>query len=222
MVKSTGDPYPVYLSRKARKFIFYSALTISLGAYFVSDAINKKHTYYCAECADGWPSPSIGQRGACSHHGGVVSRFVDNRTPLLRGLVWTLNGLCGVGAVALLVLFLKSDSEWLKPLEIKGEKAVVPLTIRSETRLVEVERKSPFIYETVDEVALVRCPDGKRKSVYVSKIQFRKVNEKYKQDLSTWISTGRGRAGGYTAKAYTWNSKAFLNSSPPEDLRSAV
>jgi hypothetical protein len=24
-------------------------------------------------CADGWSSPSIGRRGACSHHGGVVT-----------------------------------------------------------------------------------------------------------------------------------------------------
>lgn len=23
-------------------------------------------------CADGWESPSIGEQGACSHHGGVV------------------------------------------------------------------------------------------------------------------------------------------------------
>jgi hypothetical protein len=33
---------------------------------------------YYLQCADGWPSPSIGKRGACSHHGGVVSPFVDN------------------------------------------------------------------------------------------------------------------------------------------------
>ncbi len=26
-------------------------------------------------CADGWDSPSIGKRGACSHHGGVTSGF---------------------------------------------------------------------------------------------------------------------------------------------------
>ncbi|KZL26269.1 hypothetical protein [Pseudovibrio sp. Ad37] len=26
-----------------------------------------------ATCRDGWNSPSIGSRGACSHHGGVVS-----------------------------------------------------------------------------------------------------------------------------------------------------
>lgn len=26
-------------------------------------------------CADGWPSGSIGKRGACSHHGGVVTIY---------------------------------------------------------------------------------------------------------------------------------------------------
>ncbi|MFD4795909.1 hypothetical protein [Streptomyces anulatus] len=26
-------------------------------------------------CADGWPSHSIGKRGACSHHGGVVTVY---------------------------------------------------------------------------------------------------------------------------------------------------
>lgn len=28
------------------------------------------------QCADGWGSQSIGRRGACSHHGGVVERWV--------------------------------------------------------------------------------------------------------------------------------------------------
>ncbi|MER6230673.1 hypothetical protein ABT169_16210 [Streptomyces sp. NPDC001616] len=27
------------------------------------------------QCADGWPSPSIGRRGACSHHGGVITIY---------------------------------------------------------------------------------------------------------------------------------------------------
>ncbi|MEV8625267.1 hypothetical protein [Streptomyces sp. NPDC051079] len=29
-------------------------------------------------CQDGWPSPSIGKRGACSHHGGVVTYYVSS------------------------------------------------------------------------------------------------------------------------------------------------
>lgn len=31
------------------------------------------------ECSDGWGSSSIGRRGACSHHGGVVWRMVERK-----------------------------------------------------------------------------------------------------------------------------------------------
>lgn len=31
------------------------------------------------ECSDGWGSPSIGRRGACSHHGGVVWRTIERK-----------------------------------------------------------------------------------------------------------------------------------------------
>ncbi|MDX5526103.1 hypothetical protein PV677_36145 [Streptomyces sp. DE06-01C] len=31
--------------------------------------------YIGQACADGWPSTSIGKRGACSHHGGVVTVY---------------------------------------------------------------------------------------------------------------------------------------------------
>lgn len=33
--------------------------------------------YGGATCADGWGSPSIGQPGACSHHGGVVTIYTS-------------------------------------------------------------------------------------------------------------------------------------------------
>jgi len=36
------------------------------------------------ECSDGWQSPSIGKRGACSHHGGVVSVWVASDGVVLR------------------------------------------------------------------------------------------------------------------------------------------
>jgi hypothetical protein len=29
--------------------------------------------HHYLQCADGWPSTSIGRQGACSHHGGVVN-----------------------------------------------------------------------------------------------------------------------------------------------------
>lgn len=35
---------------------------------------------FVLRCADGWNSPSIGMRGACSHHGGVVSGFNENKS----------------------------------------------------------------------------------------------------------------------------------------------
>jgi hypothetical protein len=34
---------------------------------------------FVMRCRDGWMSPSIGKRGACSHHGGVVSGFNENK-----------------------------------------------------------------------------------------------------------------------------------------------
>ncbi|GHH27234.1 hypothetical protein GCM10018780_81860 [Streptomyces lanatus] len=33
-------------------------------------------TYQGAVCADGWVSASVGERGACSHHGGVAGSWV--------------------------------------------------------------------------------------------------------------------------------------------------
>lgn len=32
-------------------------------------------TFLGTVCADGWPSDSIGSRGACSHHGGVAGSY---------------------------------------------------------------------------------------------------------------------------------------------------
>lgn len=35
-------------------------------------------TFQGSTCSDGWPSRSIGRRGACSHHGGVVSLWISD------------------------------------------------------------------------------------------------------------------------------------------------
>lgn len=35
-------------------------------------------------CADGWRSPSIGEQGACSHHGGVVTVYEGTDGSVLR------------------------------------------------------------------------------------------------------------------------------------------
>ena len=35
-------------------------------------------------CADGWASPSLGERGACSHHGGEVTVYLGSNGQQLR------------------------------------------------------------------------------------------------------------------------------------------
>lgn len=60
-----------------RKLVFkiihssYKAFSILLFfiLFFIGKQIEGPST---VSCADGWDSPSIGRRGACSHHGGVV------------------------------------------------------------------------------------------------------------------------------------------------------
>jgi hypothetical protein len=58
-------------------------------AAFIAAAMGIGHLLGPTTCRDGWESPSIGQRGACSHHGGV-DRSGDF-------LVWVAGAL-GVGA----------------------------------------------------------------------------------------------------------------------------
>ena len=41
-----------------------------------------------ARCNDGWPSPSIGKQGACSHHGGVASSLLPFELALSAVLGW--------------------------------------------------------------------------------------------------------------------------------------
>lgn len=47
-------------------------LVIILVASYVMTIIGTE-----TECRDGWASPSIGQQGACSWHGGVVLRYTE-------------------------------------------------------------------------------------------------------------------------------------------------
>ena len=87
-----------------------------------------------------------------------------------------------------------------------GERANVPLTLAEETRQVEVIRVNEHSYKTISDVALVRCPEGRRKSIYRMPLEFRGNKGKYRPNLSVWIHTGRGRAGGYYARAFQWSS----------------
>jgi hypothetical protein len=67
-------------------------------------AISDGLLYSYRVCADGWPSHSIGIQGACSHHGGVVTRKVDKRTDTQRYACYALNGAGIVGLLAALIL----------------------------------------------------------------------------------------------------------------------
>lgn len=55
---------------------------------FIASQVGLGTVLFAHECSDGWPSGSIGRRGACSHHGGV-SRGPDFlRNILSIGIGW--------------------------------------------------------------------------------------------------------------------------------------
>ncbi len=56
---------------KKKKYTWWT-----VGAIFISSIIIASNGSY-STCRDGWASHSIGRRGACSWHGGVVSRLND-------------------------------------------------------------------------------------------------------------------------------------------------
>jgi hypothetical protein len=141
-----------------------------------------------------------------------VTRTVDDRTDSQKTFT---HSLFAFGCLSLLLAFaLVASLEHIPAIKIEGEKASVPLTLAGETRQVEVVRINGSTYKTAQDVALVKCPQGRRKSVYRMPIQFRGDNGKYRPDLYVWISTGRGRAGGYYGKAFQWS--AYMASTSPK------
>lgn len=191
------------MKKRLRKTVFIIALLtgiVSCGTAIVLYQTNVT-SYYA--CSDGWISPSIGKQGACSHHGGVVTKYLDKRTSLQKDLTI---GLGISGLVSLIGAALLGRAIAFPSVDIDGEWAMVPLTIASETRSVEVVWIDEKTYITVDDVALVRCPNKMRKTVYRKPIEFVGKNGKYKQNLIVWIDTGRGRAKGYYGKAFAWNN----------------
>jgi hypothetical protein len=134
----------------------------------------------------------------------VVTRTIDNRTVPQKILTYSL---IVVGSLSLIIAFALKASEGSTPaIPIEGERATVPLTLAGETRQVEVVRVDENTYKTVDNVALVRCPEGRRKTVFMRSVEFRGNKGKFRPNLFVWIHTGRGRAGGYQAKAFRWSS----------------
>jgi hypothetical protein len=56
----------------------FNSTTLKLAYYETLRGWNGEESLGGLTCADGWNSPSIGKSGACSHHGGVVSKFDSN------------------------------------------------------------------------------------------------------------------------------------------------
>jgi hypothetical protein len=81
------------------------ALLIAIGSCSGSVAISDGLVSSYRACADGWPSHSIGIQGACSHHGGVVTRKVDERTDTQRYECYALNAAGIVGLLTALILW---------------------------------------------------------------------------------------------------------------------
>lgn len=81
------------------------ALLITIGSCTGSFAISDGLVSSYRACADGWPSHSIGIQGACSHHGGVVTRKVDKRTDTQRYACYALNAASIVGLLTALILW---------------------------------------------------------------------------------------------------------------------
>jgi hypothetical protein len=82
-----------------------AALFIGIGSCTGSHAISNDLVYSFRQCADGWPSQSIGIQGACSHHGGVVTREVDKRTGMQRYACYALNAAGIIGLITALFLW---------------------------------------------------------------------------------------------------------------------
>jgi len=127
------------------------------GALYIDGTYTK--SYY--SCADGWKSSSIGQQGACSHHGRVTTQTADSRTPWLVAIEWGL--VLGAGGSLIFLVWLtntyKPDDSRIpknRPLAIVGNRVRVPLTIAQEERSVEVWKYDERRYETVEDVAIVR------------------------------------------------------------------
>ena len=193
------------MRKKLRHILLTATILSGLGSCGTSAVIYDDLVYSYRTCADGWKSPSIGRQGACSHHGGVVTRTVDNRTTPQKVLTY---GLVIFGGISLLVtLILAAGGDFIPAVQILGDRATVPLTIAGETRQVEVIRVDSNTYRTVADVALVRCPQRRRKTIHQRPIEFKGSKGKYRPNLSVWIRTGRGRAGGYLAKAFKWSTE---------------
>ena len=137
------------MKKRTRHTLFVVTLLLGLGSCGTSTFIFDDLVRSYRTCADGWDSPSIGRQGACSHHGGVVTRTIDNRTVPQKVLTYSL---IAFGSLSLLIaMALRASENFTPAIPIEGERASVPLTIAGETRQVEVIRVDENTYKTIND-----------------------------------------------------------------------
>ena len=109
------------MKKRTRHTLLVVTLLLGLGSCGTSAFIFDDLVHSYRNCADGWDSPSIGRQGACSHHGGVVTRTVDNRTVPQKVLTYSL---IAFGSLSLLIAFALRASEDFPPaIPIEFERA---------------------------------------------------------------------------------------------------
>lgn len=192
----------VEVSIRARQVLARIAFVLGVGLCVLSGFLYSDLVDSYLACADGWRSPSIGEQGACSHHGGV-ERFVnDDRTfyqkVIDRGLI--VFAVLLIGASRMLFVDECSPTRVIT----ENNKNFVKLTIGGSTKKIEVVNIEQGWLRTADQVALFRCPDRKRKTVYKRPIYLRGSEGRYRPLFMQWIYTGRGRYKGYYAEAFDW------------------
>ncbi len=187
-----------YQKNKVRKI----SLWIALISILLSSVIYEIFTEQYQTCRDGWDSPSIGIRGAGSHHGGIVTRTRDNRPLPLLILNWFLNLVGFTSTIFFIYILVTFNRE--PYYELFNEIEKVPLRIGDITKKIEIKRINDNTYESTNEIALIRDPTGKRISVFTSKIEFIGSNNKFRQNLKVLVYTNRGNS--YYAEAFKWNS----------------
>lgn len=96
------------MKNRAWKIFFAVSLLFGLGSCGASTVVYDDLVHSYRTCADGWPSPSIGIQGACSHHGGVVTRTIDKRTASQKLLTY---GLVIFGTLALINAFISYNTQ---------------------------------------------------------------------------------------------------------------
>ncbi|MCO5297775.1 MAG: hypothetical protein M9921_13050 [Fimbriimonadaceae bacterium] len=133
-----------------------------------------------------------------------MTKTIDRRSDSQRLLTDGLNVGAALLAAGFLCLAFTTEAN---AVAIEGDDAMVPLALGHDRKRVRVKKTKLGSYRTVNAVALARCPAGRRKSIYVMRVEFKPKGKLFVPDLTMWVHTGRGQAGGYYAQAYDWSGQ---------------